>query len=251
MSQAPFFAYAGARILARHGQRPVAEDWDRLAGVRDFGHYLQTTRDTGLEPFVRHISSSADGHEVERALLSAWRTHVQEVAGWQPEPWRPALHWLALLSELPALGHLLAGRPAPAWMAAFPVAGLVLRQEGADPRRVLAQGRAAPLVGPQGGAGKVLKERAFRHWRRLLPAGPGRYWPPLGGLEAALGRYLREVAQGSGDADGGLEHILVQTLRRHTQEPAAAYAYLGLVALDLQRLRGDLLRRRLLPEQAA
>ena len=252
MIQGPLFAYAGARILARHGRRPGPDDWERLRSIGDFGHYLQTARETGLEPFVRHLGSGATGHEVERALLSAWRAHIREVAGWQPEPWRPAIRWLAVVSELPALGHILAGHPAPSWITDLPVAGRAIGSGGTDPGRTLARVSAVgPLLTADPMDGETLRQRALGHWRRLLPVRPRRFRRPLEDLEGAVETYLKEIADGTDGADQRLERALLRSLRRHSQEPVAAYAYLGLVALDLQRLRGALLLRRLLPGQAA
>lgn len=241
MSQTPLFAYAGARILGRHGQRPGAEDWQRLEGVGDFGHYLQIARETGLERFVRHIGSGSGPHEVERALIGAWRRHVQEVAAWQPGPWRPALRWLAVASKLPTLSHLAAERPPPAWMADLPLTGLALQRSGP----------ATPLFKDDRPTGKHLWQRALRHWYTLLPSRPQRFRTALDGLASALEDYRRAIAAGSPNADAHLARILRRNLRRHGQEPAAAYAYLGLVALDIQRLRGELLVRRLLPGRSA
>ncbi|MEF8792460.1 hypothetical protein [Thiohalorhabdus sp.] len=251
MSQAPLFAYAGARLLVRHGQRPGAEDWQRLEGVGDFGHYLQIARDTGLERFVRHIGNAAGPHEVERALSGAWRRHVQEVAAWQPGPWRPALRWLAVASELPALSHLAEDRPMPDWMTDLPLTGTAMQHSGTSPLRALTQGAATPLFKDDRPAGDSLWQRALRHWHTLLPSRPRRFRTEVEGLASALEDYRQAVAAGSPNADAHLARILRRSLRQHSQEPAAAYAYLGLVALDLQRLRGELLVRRLLPVRAA
>lgn len=251
LGQSPLFAYAGARILARHGRRPAAADWERLERIRDFGHYLQTARDTGLAPFVRHIGGTAGAHELERALRSVWRAYIREVALWQPAPWRPALRWLGVLGELPALAHALAGRPDSPWMAELPVAGPAFRREGPARNRVLTGGPAAPLIAGDNPDGAVLRERWLAHWHRLLPDRPRRFRASLGEPEAAVRDYLAAVSDGEEGADDRLERRLTRILRRHGREPAAAYAHLGLVALDLQRLRRGLLLRRLLPEQAA
>ena len=51
----------------------------------------------------------------------------------------------------------------------------------------------------------------------------------------------------------GLRAILDQSLtaafRRHSQQPAAIFCHLGLVALDLERLRGGLVRRAVFPRR--
>jgi hypothetical protein len=64
-------------------------------------------------------------------------------------------------------------------------------------------------------------------------------------LEATLHRYRDDVARGEPEADRALETGLTRLFRRHAARPAAAYAHLGLLALDIQRLRAGLLRRRL------
>ena len=250
MSQAALFAYAGARLLARHGNRPTPDDWERLGRSRDFGHYLQGARATGLGPFVRNIGTHADGHEVERSLLTGWLDYVHRVAGWQPAAWRPPLQWLAVVPELPAFGHVLAQRPDHPWMAELPVLGPALELTGQGRRRALAAGPAGALLA-DGATGGDLWQRALAEWHRRLPRRPNRFQPALAALETALAAYVAEVSEGSGAAEQRLERVLVRTLRRHPREPAAAYAHLGLVALDLQRLRRELLLRRLLPEQAA
>ena len=46
------------------------------------------------------------------------------------------------------------------------------------------------------------------------------------------------------------EAVLAALFRRAALSPAAAFAYLGLVLLDLERLRGELLRRAVFPRRA-
>ena len=249
MSRSELFTYSGTRILARHGRRPGEADWERLERVADFGHFLQNARETGLEPFVRHLAGSADAHEVERSLRGAWATYIDEVAGWQPAPWRPAARWLAVLAELPPLAHLRAGDASHRWMERLPALGPAIESGDGLRPRLLARGRLGPVVAEDAPAEPL--EAWLRHWHHLLPAGPGRFLPPLEELAGHLRTYRAAVADGDGDAEETLERRLVRTLRRHGREPAGAYAHLGLVALDVQRLRRDLLLRRLLPEQAA
>lgn len=246
MTQSAAFAYAGARLLARHGRRPSSADWKRLRRLGDFGHFLQAARDTGLAPYVRHIAADADAHEVERALRQAFHGHIHEVAAWQPGPWGPAVRWLALLPELPALDHLASGQAAWPWMGRLPVVAGAL----ADDNRLQPRGPAASLIRP-GPDGAPLIDRWQRQWRALLPARPRRYRPPLRHLETAFTGHRKAVAAGDADAAARLEDTLIRTLRHHGREPAGAFAYLGLTALDLEHLRRDLLLRRLLPEQAA
>jgi hypothetical protein len=241
------FNYAGARIQARHGQRPATSDWERLRRIGDFGRYLQAARDTGLEPFVRHIAASTDAHGVERALRTALVARIGEVAAWQPAPWRDAVRWLTVLTELPVLHHLASGGAAQPWMQGLPHLGSAAQHPPPRAGRGLFRGALAPLGTAHGGD---LLETWRGHWWRLLPPRPARFLPPLHGLDAAMWDYRAGIATGD-DPDDRLERALVRTLRRHGREPAAAYAHLGLAALDVQALRRDLLLRRLLPEAAA
>ena len=245
MSHSATFAYVGARLQARHGRRPTSGEWERLERIADFGHFVQTARGSGLEPFVRYIATGAEAHEVERALRVAWRRYSAEVADWQPAPWRPGVRWTALLPELPVLHHLLAGRPALPWMTALPSLGEAARHEGGEQRRRLAAGPLAPLL-PDQDRGLPLDEAWARQWRRLLPPTPSRYHGPLQRLERDVRRYRAAVGEDDGpDPEEQLDRLLTGTFRRHTREPVAAYAHLGLVALDFQRLRAGLLTRRL------
>ena len=250
MSRAAAFAYAGARLQARHGDRPGPGEWERLGRVADFGRYLQLARGTGLGPFVRAIGRNAGAHEVERLLRLAFRGHVAEVAAWQPAQWRAGVRWVSALAELPFLGHLLAEDGAFPWMDALPETGALARRPPEARPRALATGPLAPLA-PAGREGPTLLERWLRHWRYLLPAAPGAFGPPLAHLERSLRRFRGEVARGSGEApEGHLEAELTHLFRQHTREPAGAYAHLGLTALDLERARSHLLRRRLFPGEA-
>lgn len=246
MTQSAQFAYVAARLLARHGRRPASADWERLERIGDFGHYLQTARDTGLEPFVRHLASSADPHQVERALRSSFTAYLREVASWQPPPWQPALRWLEALQGLPALAHLAAGHRSRPWMAELP--GLDRAVQRAENGRLhwSSANELTPVAADTDPFGVWRSE-----WRRRLPDRPRAFLPPLSELETTMVAYRRAVAAGEGDPDAALERTLVRLLRRHTRQPVASYAHLGLVALDLQRLRRALLLRRLLPEHAA
>jgi hypothetical protein len=55
----------------------------------------------------------------------------------------------------------------------------------------------------------------------------------------------------AGNAPEALATSLGAAFRRHSFKPAAACAHLGLVALDLERLRGELVQRALFEETTA
>jgi hypothetical protein len=199
---------------------------------------------------VHHIGTTSPAHEVERALGTALRSDIEAVAAWQPPPWRPAFLWLRALIELPVAHHLLTGRPATEWMAGLPLSGGAAERTAEARQQALARSPLGPLLPARDDAPGLL-EGWVRQWHRLLPPVPSAYAPALRELESALRRYRSQVASGEAEPDAGLETALTRLFRRHAREPAAAYAHMGLLALDLQRLRAGLLRRRLFAGGAA
>ena len=111
------FAYLQTRLQARHGIRNDAVAWRRLQGSVDFANYLQLAQQTALRPWVMSLHPAQDSGEIEQTLRRQFRDHIEEVAGWAPAPWRPAIRWARRLPDLPALRHLLAGKPAPSGCA--------------------------------------------------------------------------------------------------------------------------------------
>ncbi len=59
-----------------------------------------------------------------------------------------------------------------------------------------------------------------------------------------------ESPAAAGDPRDALIMKLTGVFRRYSFQPAAAVAHLGLVALDLEKLRGDLVSRQLYAETA-
>jgi hypothetical protein len=244
----PAFAFAQARLQARYGARPRAADWSHIAATADLGALLQLLRNSPLARWTGRIGPRPDVHEIERRLREEWTRGVDEVAGWQPDTWRDGIRWLRWIAYLPTLQKLARGGRAYAWMREDPVLGPIVAREPRDRGAALGRTPLAPLAAgfapPHDVAGAWT-----RHWRRLWPARhPGR---------TALDVLLRATAEqrdvlarlpdnaSSGDALAGLERRFQLSFRRNPLSPAAAVAYLGLLALDLRRMRGALARRSL------
>jgi hypothetical protein len=193
-------------------------------------------------------------HEIERRLREEWLRSVEEVAGWQPEPWRDGVLWLRWIAYLPALQKLARGGRAFAWMRDDPVLGPIVAREPRERASALRRTPLAPLAAgfppPHDVAGTWT-----RHWRQLWPGHhPGR--APLEALLRATTEQ-RHLLAGmpddaySSDALRGLERRFQLGFRRNPLSPAAAVAYVGLLALDLRRLRGALATRALRESAAA
>ncbi len=249
------FAYAQTRLQARHGARPQAIHWQQLAATRDLGHFLQLARNTPLRPWVLHIEPHQDVHTMERSLRQLLHTHILDVARWLPAPWRPALHWTRWLAELPALQHLLRGDTAPSWLLDDPL----LRPYASEDRHLrLAALRESVLGGllTDWQAGETLPRAWLRAWRKRWPADASpRQRAGLETLTTLLLRHLDafpllEPAQ-TRAASQQLEQRLERLFRREAGQPAAGFVHLALFALDIERLRGALVRRALFPGREA
>ena len=116
MASTARFAYLQVRLQARHGTRIDESAWRRLQGSADFANYLRLAQQTALRPWVMSLHPGQDSSEIEQTLRRQFRNHIEEVAGWAPTAWRPAIRWAGRLTDLPALRHLLAGEPAPSWL---------------------------------------------------------------------------------------------------------------------------------------
>jgi hypothetical protein len=90
----------------------------------------------------------------------------------------------------------------------------------------------------------------YAEWERHLPpAATG--GTALAGLARDVGRNLARfrgaAVHEAAPLRRDLEARFVACFRRHPLEPAAAFAWLGICALDLERLRGELARRLAFP----
>jgi hypothetical protein len=245
------FAYPQARIQARYADLPGEDDWQRLAGARTLGIFLEEAREGALRSWVKGFSALSDAHDLERGLRAIWTDSVEEVALWVPGPWHPACSWLRWLPLLPLFAHAARGHALPDWMsqdlALHPLRGA----DGAlDPKALSAAGAGVLLVPPEG-----LADAWRAQWRRLWPACERRFLVNLERLAERVLRHAQSFAQSGRDGAWPLRRELRERLRldfhRLELQPAAAFTFLALVALDLERLRAALMQRALFPTQEA
>jgi hypothetical protein len=248
MKHSARFGYAQARLQARHGARADESLWRRLATTDDFTSYLQAARRSKLRPWVLGIQPGESSHGIELHLRQQFRRYVDEVARWLPARWRDSIRWAKRLPDLPALQYLMNGEVAPAWMLddpdlrVFASETITLRMEAmrnSDVNPLLAGWRR----------GNALPEAWIEHWQRLWPATE----PGLLSFAALLRRHIRLLqapdAVSTADRRRQLQRGLVRAFRRHSLEPAAACAHLALIALDLEKLRGELAWRLLFAQR--
>jgi hypothetical protein len=247
MSVTASFAYVQVRLQARHGARPDEVVWRRLQGTSDFANYLQLARHTPLQPWVMTLDPGQGSDAIEVELRRLFRRHVDEVAGWVVPAWRPAVLWVRRLPDLPALQYLFSGEPVPAWLQDDPE----LHAMGCLPvdsrLEAIQQSDCKPFF-TAWQAGGSLPDAWLSHWRTLWP-GMARNDRGLAVLGKALRQYLRVLQADNCDSVQArcetLHVQLVSAFRRYSLQPAAVFSYLALTALELARLRGDLLVRQL------
>ncbi len=234
---------AHARVHARLGQRADAAHWQRLEVVREPAALLQAARQTPLRPWLVGLTADSDAGAVEAALRGHWLALVDDTVRWMPPHWHPALKWFALGAELPALQHLARGGQTWPWLLHEPHWRALAESTPAQRAAVLTDGPWAPLAAAWP-APDALGAAWLDEWRRRCGGDEG-----LGRLTALLQRHLQDMARApAGSAAPQRRQLAVQLrllLRRLGPSAAVGFVHLALSALELQRLRGELLTRRL------
>jgi hypothetical protein len=245
------FAYVQARLQARHGQRPEEERWHLLESSTDLGSYLQQARATALAPWVQHLPSHADTHEIEQSVRRNWRHYTDEIAKWVPEPWGDAIRWTGTLPDLPFVAHLALGGSIRPWMLQDPVlAPLAL----VDSQRREESLEASPFAG----VAVAIRDKQppveawLDAWESRLPAAGD--IEGLASLKRLLARHMENILQEPAARPEGpalraqLAERLTSLFRRESGRIGAVFAHIGLLMLDVERLRGGLVLRALFPD---
>jgi hypothetical protein len=233
--------YAHARLCARYGARPDELVWRRIEMMREFGAMLDTTRTSPLGPWIVEIGPDATAHVIELALRARLRERIAAIAAWMPPAWCAAIEWCGVLGDLPVLQHLARGGTPPPWLRDDPLQAQ-LRDSG-HPRA--AMGPASLLAVARSDPDR-LGSLWRAEWDRRLPArgGGSALLADVVRLLALHASQFREPALIDGWALRRALHArLSQLFRRATLDPAMAFIFLALSALDFERLRGELLRR--------
>jgi len=252
MSGAPRWSYVQARLQARHGDRLQEPDWRAIEAARSIDQFLERVRGSSLRRFTERITARMSSHAVERMLRDAWRVYVAELADWVPQAWRPAVLWTSLVPHLPLIDGLLGGA-APAWIEQDPAFAELATTDRAARRVAPASSPLAALVA-LGTREGPLAARWHVHWHSLWPRRPAADRALLeiaSAIKAHIGRLEHAgLQETSAPYRGELAIALTRLFRQHAGTPAALFCHLALVALDLERLRGGLVRRRLFEPNA-
>lgn len=245
------FAYIQARLQARHGDRPEPERWRLLESTTDLGGYLQHARGTALAPWVQHFTADAGAHHIEQSLRHHWRAYSTEISAWAPSEWRPAIRWIGSLPDLPGISHLALGGSVRPWMLADPVLAPLAMEDFQQRREAIASSDFARVAHAiQRGQPPV--NAWLEDWRARTPAGQQRI--ALDDFHQVFARHIANILEDPASRPAGpalREHLLVRLnslFRRHAGQVGAVFAHLGLMAVDMERLRGGLVMRSLFPQ---
>jgi hypothetical protein len=222
--------------------------------VRDLPAVLAIVRASPLAPWITGVGPQPDCHDLEAAARRRWRCLVTEVADWMPLAWQPSVAWCAVLADLPALAHLgqrssAAARDAgDAWVREDP-----LLQGLADPALGGADRALRALVADAAGDARRVAAGWRARWERLLPE-PLAAHPLLLRLVHMLDEHAHRFATAH-PADAwplrrALAGRVTLLMRRAAVDPAQAFAFVTLGALEYERLRAELVPRCALPRRA-
>ncbi len=238
----PRHAYAGARLHARFARRAGAAQWGALDASRTAEHYLDVLR-AGRWLRVPEGALAGDVDARERWLRDAWRESCAEVATWYRAAHAPAFDWLAVLADLDALERLRADLARPAWLADDPWLGELAGSAPDLRARRIAATPYAPLQAAWQ-AGVPLRVAWRDRWHALWRDAAARERRTLRELEAAI---VAASTLGAAARRDAVEVAAHRAFRRGAGTAAAGVAYLAIVALQLERVRGGLGARELPP----
>jgi hypothetical protein len=244
--------YTQARLQARNAQRPSQATWGRMQASRGMRALLDAARDSALRPWVAGLTAQTSVHEIEAALRAHWRSLVVEVSSWMPIEWQGSVRWCAVLADLPTLQYLFQGGVPLPWMHNDPVYRPICDEPMQARAGALSVGALAPLAKAWDDPVRLLA--AWRaEWRRRCPRGLASESAFIDEFERTLSNHLEQfVAATTAEAwllRQALEARLRIFFRRAVLDAAAVFAFLGLSAIDLERLRGELARRAAFPER--
>lgn len=247
-------AYLQARLQARHGDRPSADDWRVAEASTDLSHYLEALRRTALRRWLGDLNHEMEPEAIERQLRASWREAIDQVASWSPAEWRDAVAWLRWLPDLPSVEHLLRGHKVPPWMRADPVMRELAFDEPQRRREALAGLPLAPVQLDETATSPRVVDAWIEEWRRRLPASARAADSQLMQMLEWVLQHLEAMRSSEADDGKGLRNALSARLARRFRRGAgtatALFSHLVLDGLELERVRAGVMTRRLLPERA-
>lgn len=247
--------YAHARTSARLAQRPGERVAQQLRACRSVAAQLEAVRASPAASYVSGVEAAGSIDSIEAAFRQQFRLRVAELGEWSPDEWKPAIHFVAELLDLPALLHLSGAATPPDWLQADAALAHLARPDAFE-RRIGLVARYPWLRTALDTDARASTQTArlhpvlqawVRRWRTLWPACTADERANLDQLVSILERHVRQfgtlAVEDAGAARAALASQLANLMRRAAVEPAALFAWLALLAIDLERLRGEFVTR--------
>lgn len=224
--------YAQVRIQSRYAARAHAAAWREMEHARELSALIELARGAGFDRVVAQLPLPLGLHELDLALRKQWRERVDEVAGWMPVEWQAALRWCSLIVDLPFIRYLADGGIPYEWMQRDPCFAYWSTQPGPE----------------------AVASGWYRQWRRRMPRlsedEAAHFLVFIRTVESHLGAFSMAAVDAGWRQRQMLEQKLNTLFRRSTLEPLAAFAFLALLWLDLERLRGEIATRIAFPSRS-
>lgn len=230
------FAYCQPRIQARFAALADTPTWHHLQAARGQSAYIEEARHTPLAHWVDGLSLASDIRHIEQGLRRRLLQIVRETRDWSPPPWQAAVSWLEWLPDLPLLHHVLKRHQLPDWIYEDSPLYPLFKDHPDKPQTLL--GTDAATVWLERADPDRLANIWLSRWRESWPRCSRR---ERSQLDSLIG-LLRDSA-----IDQALEPALRRLIRRHPLRPVIVFAWLALAALEMRRLRGDLVIRAAFP----
>ena len=225
------YGYVQARVQARYAVLPNESIWRHIGALKSLAGFLEEARGTVLAQWVFGLSGNSSAEEIESQLQQQFHSTIIETADWFDEQWRPAVLWLSTLVQLPTLDYLIRSNKS-------------VEDSISDPLLL-------ELVDQKLQNSDILQAWVDK-WKTQWPNLSGRNFQNLEFLLQLLQQHWTQFSSLSVNetwqARSDLQVRLRLLFRRHVLQPSMAFVYLCLVALCLERLRAELLRRALFPE---
>ncbi|MGK7909343.1 MAG: hypothetical protein AB4040_19205 [Synechococcus sp.] len=238
------FIYIQTRLQARHGMRPDNQEWQILESQKDLAAFLHSARHTRLKPWVLSLHASDNHHVLETTLRQLYCNYVDEVEHWMPSVWQASVRWVKYLHYLPSLQYLLSGNIVYAWMLEDPQLKELTGTNVETRIQILRQSAYAPLIDPWQ-SGKPLLTAWTEHWRSLWPDQNNNR--SINKLISSIDGHLFKFGQISSHPGRKSREIFTAKLsilfRQFSYQPVAVFIHLALIALDVERLRSNILQR--------
>lgn len=242
------FIYTQTRLQARHGMRPDDHTWALVESQKDLAGYLQSARQSRLAPWVMGLQSNDASHLLESVLLKHFRNYIMEVMVWVPSSWRRSVGWIVCLSYLPILQHLLSNNTAYSWMLEDPRIKLATGSDLEQRIAHISQSEFSPLLKYWNPDVHIL-DAWMRHWSTLCPQQKRKSSASFDSFLNLLTTHRDVFQQLSVDRTWQQRKLLARKatvmFRNYAYQPVNVFVHLLLVALDVERLRGGIIQRRL------